>query len=109
MTKPLKILLCVLIALALVGVLVYAIYSYIHRYDPDNFIGLTAEQIIKRHGEFDGCHFWDSTETYRTGVYVIKQKRVGYLGTYPEEYFIIHFDENGIAYECEHEMGGQGG
>ena len=109
MNKPLKTLLCILLILVLIGTLAFVIYKYINRYDPDNFIGLTAEQIIGRYGEFDRCSFWDSTENYRAGVYTVKPKRVGFLGTYNEEYFVIRFDEKGFAYECEYVIGGAGG
>ena len=113
MNKMLKISLCILLAIALLGTIVFAvgfaIHKYLHRYDFDNFIGLTADQITKKYGEFDRCGFWPSTGEYRTGVYVIKPERVGFLGTYVEEYLVIYFDENGVAYECVRQLGGQGG
>ena len=109
MNKSLKISLCVLLTLALAGALMFTIHKYVNRYNPDNFIGLTSEQIINRYGEFDRYSFWDSTENYRAGVYTVKPKRVGYFGTYNEEYFVIRFDKNGIVYECEYVIGGAGG
>lgn len=109
MNKPLRTSLCILLILVLIGALTFVIYKYINRYDPNNFIGLTAEQITDCYGEFDRCSFWDSTESYRTGVYIVKPKRVGFLGTYNEEYFVIRFDEKGLAYECEYVIGGAGG
>ena len=109
MSKTLKISLCILLILVLIGVLVFGIYKYIHRWDPENFIGLTAEQIMDRYGEFYGCLFWDTTGNYRRGVYLVKPERVGYFGTDPEEYFVIEFDENGVAYKCKYEIGGKGG
>lgn len=109
MKKPLKILLCILIIAILIGTLAFIIYKYINRYDPDNFIGLTAEQIINRYGEFDRSYVWNSTGHYRVGVYIVKPEYVGFFGTYNEEYFVIRFDENGVAYECEYIVGGAGG
>ena len=109
MNKSLKISLCILLALVLIGAFTFIIYKYVNRYDPDNFIGLTAEQIINRYGEFDRYSFWDQTENYRAGVYTVKPKRVGFLGTYNEEYFVIRFDKKGFAYECEYIIGGAGG
>ena len=109
MAKRLKILLCILIIGVLVGVLACIIHKYINRYDPDKFVGLTADEIIEHYGEFDRCSFWDSTGHYRSGVYVIKPKRVGFLGTYYEEYIVISFDENGIAFDCARDTGGKGG
>lgn len=105
MNKPLKALLCVL----LVGALIFVIYTYTNRYDHDNFVGLTAEQIIRCYGEFDRSSFWDSTGNCRAGVYIVKPKRVGFLGTYDEEYFVIRFNENGVSYECAYVVGGLGG
>ena len=109
MNKHLKILICILLILVLLGALTFVIYKYINRYNPDNYIGLTAEQITNRYGEFDRCSFWNLNGGYRTGVYIVKPKRVGFLGTYDEEYFVIRFDEKGFAYECEYVLGGAGG
>ena len=109
MNKTLKMSLCILLILVLIGLVVFGIYKYIHRWDPENFIGLTAEQIINCYGEFDRCSFWASTGNYRVGRYTVKPERVGFLGTYNEERFVIRFDENGIAYECEYVIGGKGG
>lgn len=109
MNKPLRMLLYILIVSVLIGTLAFIIYKYINRYDPDNFIGLTAEQITDHYGEFDRCSFWNSTGHCRAGVYIVKPKRVGFLGTYNEEYLVLRFDENGVAYECEYVIGGAGG
>ena len=109
MNKTLKKYLCILLIVVLIGLAIFGVYKFIHRWDAENFIGLTAEQIIDRNGEFYGCIFWDTTGHYRKGVYLVKPQRVGYFGTDPEEYFVIYFDENGIAYECEYVLGGAGG
>ena len=42
-------------------------------------------------------------------IYIVKPKVVGFLGTYNEEYFLIRFDENGVAYDCEYVVTGAGG
>lgn len=78
-------------------------------YNSDDFIGLSSQQIVEEFGEFDRYSFWDSTKNYRTGVYIVKPKRVGFFGTYNEEYFVIRFDKKGFAYECEYVIGGAGG
>lgn len=88
---------------------VYGIYKYKHRYDAENYVGRSAEEIIKRYGEFDRRTFRDSDGGYLTGTYIAKPRRVGFLGTYEEEYLLISFDENGIAYEAVYELGGKGG
>ena len=109
MNKTLKISLCILLILVLIGLLVFGIYKYTHRWDPENFIGLTAEQIMDRYGEFYGCLFWDTTGNYRRGVYLIRPKHVGFFGTDYGEYLVIEFDENGIAYKCLREPVNEGG
>jgi hypothetical protein len=40
---------------------------------------------------------------------VIKERRVGFLGTSPAEVLSISFDENGIAYRTSEELGDWGG
>ena len=100
MNETLKKHLCILLIVVLIGLLVFGIYKYTHRWDPENFIGLSAEQIISRYGEFYGCLFWDTTGNYRRGVYQISTERVGLFGMVHEEYLVIEFDENGIAYYC---------
>ena len=39
----------------------------------------------------------------------LRSKLSRYFGTTPEEYLLIEFDQNGIAYECYEETGGIGG
>lgn len=110
MNKPLKVLLCIVVVVALLGALTFAIYKSIKPYDPDDFVGLTANQIIECYGKFDIRRFWDSEAgCYRACGYTVKPQSVGFLGTDPPEYFMIHFDENGIAYKCAYETGGWGG
>ena len=78
-------------------------------YDEEDYIGRTEDQIIARYGEFDRFTKWESTGHYRSGIYIIKPKRVGYLGTYNEEHFLIQFDENGVVTGCEYVVTGAGG
>lgn len=109
MRKSLKIILLILFAASLIGALGLVIHKYINRYDEENYIGLTAEQIMNRYGPFDRVSFWDNTDQYRSGVYIVKPERVGFFGTSYEEYFVISFDENGVACECSYVYGGRGG
>ena len=110
MKKPWKIILLILLAAAILfGILAFVVYQWAHRYEPENYIGRTAQQIIIRYGKFDRSTTWESTGNYRTGIYIVKPKVVGYLGTYNEEYFLIRFDENGVAYDCEYVVTGAGG
>ena len=110
MNKTLKILLCIAVAIALLGAFIFAIYKMDNPYDPDDFMGLTYQEIIEHYGEFDVCRGWDAKNgLYRACGYMVKPKRVGYLGTEPPEYFMIYFNEEGVAYECNYETGGWGG
>ncbi len=99
----------VLLVLALVLPLIFTGCAKEDPYDAANYVGLTAEQIQERYGEFDRCGFWNSTEVCRWGVYVVQPRYVGFLMTHHEEYVRIQFDENGVALGCTQETGGQGG
>ena len=82
------------------------------KYSEEDFIGLTSQEIIDKYGDFDHCHQSpDDDGIYRNTMcgYIVKEEHVGYLGTTPADYFLIHFDSEGIAYECTIEQGGWGG
>ena len=88
-------------------------------YDEEWIIGKTSVEIQEQYGTFyrvellpdsryvqaDADVFYKNADCY----YLIEEERVGWLGTYPEEYFVIRFDENGIAIDCYEELGGKGG
>ena len=88
-------------------------------YDEEWIIGKTSAEIQERYGTFYQVRvlpYGDPIEVkedtvYKNakGYYHIEEERVGWLGTYPEEYFVIRFDENGIAIDCYEELGGKGG
>lgn len=73
------------------------------KYTPEQFIGKTSAEIIAEYGAFD-CTMMppDADGLYRSSScgYTVKEPRVGFLGTSPEELFFIRFDENGVAVEC---------
>ena len=101
-----------LIALAVFLVFSLAACNLFRPYDPEDFIGLTSAEIVEKYGEFDHIFAYPSEDgLYRKAIcgYIVKEARVGFLGTDPPEYFMIHFDENAIAYECTYETGGWGG
>ena len=86
--------------LLLVAVLVSACATAM--YDEEEVIGLTSAEVVTLYGAFD---VWtadpDVDGLYRSAGagYLTKEKRVGFFGTAPEEFYLIHFDENGIAYK----------
>ena len=82
------------------------------KYNEDWIIGKTYDQVVARYGEFDNYSTitdLDGSFMYFLGSYVVKPKRVGYLGTWQGTYFHVYFDKNGVAYECEEALGGKGG
>ena len=82
------------------------------KYNEKYIIGKTKEQVVEKYGDFE----WyipqkDENEqmSHYIGVYTVKPKEVGYLGTKPPIYFYIKFNAKEIAVECYEEVGGQGG
>jgi len=83
-----------------------------HRYDEGWILGKTSAEVEARYGPFaiSGLDR-DEDGRYRSCLcgYVIKEKRVGALGTDPEILFVIHFNAEGIAVETKVAPGGWGG
>ncbi|MBR6776885.1 MAG: hypothetical protein IKM27_03975 [Clostridia bacterium] len=76
------------------------------RFKEDDIIGLTSAEIIEKYGEFDRPQGKPGEDgLYRNCAcgYLISEAKTGYLGTTPPEYFMITFDENGIACYCRYE------
>lgn len=88
-------------------------------YDEEWILGKTSAEIQEKYGTFYKVTllpYGDPIEVnenviYQNAIayYLIEEERVGWLGTYPEEYFVIRFDENGKAVDCREELGGKGG
>ena len=81
-------------------------------YDKNDFIGHNSKEITINFGAFDVT--LDDPQSdglyYHTGCgYISREAEQGFFGTTPPEYFMIYFDENGIACKCEYEKGGWGG
>ena len=74
------------------------------KYKERNIVGKTASQIEEQYGQFDlvGVNFvtLDSSYNGYGNGYLLKESRVGFLGTNPAEYLFIIFDENSIATAC---------
>ena len=85
--------------------------SCIPSYDEEWIIGKTDDEITARYGQFDtwyGNYAPDGTYTGWIAQYTIKEKRVGYLQTYPEETLLIVFDTNSVAINCREVVGRPG-
>ncbi len=65
-------------------------------------IGKDANKIEQRYGDFD-------KEIGDSKGYCVEPARVGFFGTSWPKYYMIYFDENGVAYKVQVEDGGWGG
>ena len=105
-------------SLALIGsvlllvLIVVVFFVKNEKYNDEWILGKTKEQIVEKYGDFE----WyvpkkDANEQvmYYVGMYTIKPKRVGFLGTTQATYFCIKFDLDGIAFECYEKNAGEGG
>ena len=82
-------------------------------YDEKDFLGKTSLQIEAQFGKFDNHQSRaDDDGLYKCtkcGYRLTPDKR-GLWGTpIPGKYYMISFDENGVAHECQIETGGWGG
>lgn len=82
------------------------------KYNDEWILGKTKEQIVEKYGDFE----WyvpkkDANEQviYYVGMYTVKPKRVGSLGTKQANFFCIKFNMDNIAVECYEKQAGQGG
>ena len=95
-----------IVVLLLLGVLLITALSGCSKYTEDDFLGLTSLEIIEKYGDFDrkrGAP--DEDGLYRDCAcgYLISEKETNFFGTTPPEYFMIYFDENGVADWCNYE------
>ena len=80
-------------------------------YDEQWIVGKTDEEIISRYGKFDTRYnLYDSEGTYEgwIGTFTLKEERVGFLQTYPEECLKVTFDTNNVAVNCKVDVGRPG-
>ena len=100
----------------LIGVTIslYACSSQIvaGKYDKDWIIGKTSSEIEERYGKFDLCN--NSKQINESGNYY--NTRCGYMtkqwspyATAKDEFFMICFDEDGVAYEFKENYPRPGG
>ena len=109
MNETLKKYLCALLIVVLIGLAIFGIYKFNHRWDEENFIGLSYQEITRRYGRFDKYRTQESGEHVLWGIYITEEHRAPWFGINYDEYVIIHFDENGIAYKCRYDHTGKGG
>ncbi len=95
-----------IVVLLLLGVLLITAFSGCSKYTEDDIIGLTSLEIIEKYGDFDRKRGTpDEDGLYRDCAcgYLISEKETDFFGTTPPEYFMIYFDENGVADWCNYE------
>lgn len=86
--------------------LMVALVGCSEKYDKEDIIGKTSNEIIDTYGEFNsiiGIDAPDENGIYRNCKcgYTIEKAKQGFLGSSDEILFYIYFDENGIATDCE--------
>lgn len=82
------------------------------KYDKNAFIGYNSNEIAMKYGDFDivtDGPQGDGLYCHCKCGYISRETQKDNFGTIPPEYFMIYFDENGIAYKCEYEQGRVGG
>ena len=83
--------------------IIAAIWVNRNPYHEEWIIGKTYDQVVEKYGEFDQYITNKNSNgdpVCTTGSYILKPRRVGYLGTTSAEYFSIQFDMDGVAYKC---------
>ena len=92
--------------------LLIAFFGENEKYDDKWILGKTKEQIVEKYGDFE----WyvprkNANEQVigYVGMYTLKPKRVGFLGTENAIYFCIKLNIDEIAVECYEERAGKGG
>lgn len=76
------------------------------KYNEEYIIGKSSDEIVSTYGEFDniiGIDVPDENGVYRNCKcgYTVEEAKKGFFGASDEILFYIHFDEKGLATECE--------
>lgn len=93
-----------ILAIILLTLLILCVLSGCEKkYSEGEIIGLTSSEVVEKYGDFDRKQGTPDEEgLYRDCAcgYLISEKRVGFFGTTPPEYFMIYFDGDGVAHWC---------
>ena len=74
------------------------------KFDEEWIIGKNSSEIEEKYGKFDFLSVDRKSDgkIYRGKAgYLTKEEHTGYLGTDPEEFYVIYFDSDGIAYKTQ--------
>ncbi len=114
--KRFIILAIVLIVFITVGVLWIKHFRATHpthyRFNDEFVIGSTADEIQDRYGDFDIYYEFDGPSTTgvsAVGIYQVSYKNNSWIFYRTDEFYNIHFDENGIAIDIYFQEGWPGG
>ena len=108
----LMLLIAVAVIIVILGIL---IYRYNCVYNEKWVVGKHYTEIMDRYGDFDRGYpkpyYPGKTELDFPGTYCYQITPPGknWLDLTSEEYLVIHFNENGIAYRAERKRGWYGG
>lgn len=95
----------IILILTLVTLLCFS--SCGEKYSENDFIGLSSLDIVNKFGDFDRKQSIPNDDgLYRNCAcgYLVAEAKKGFFGTTPPKYFMIYFDENGIARYCVYEQ-----
>lgn len=76
------------------------------KYREEKFIGRSSQEIREKYGKFDYLSLQDAPGLWRTCWcgYKICDKYGGFFGTDYPLYFMIYFNEEGIATKCKYKI-----
>ncbi len=94
-----------LFALVAAVVLITACFSACNKYDEDKILGLTSAEVIEKYGDFDRKQGIEEDGLYRNCAcgYLVSKSKNFFDGVVVPKYFMISFDEFGIAVCCVYE------
>jgi len=108
--KPFIIICVIALVAVIIGAMYWSSHSTDYEYDDEWIIGKNEYQVIERYGEFD-IQFDENGRGGFSRGYCVKPMSYDKLFGEPiwPEYYMIYFDEQGIAYETKIKVGGVGG
>ena len=110
----LVVILVIALVIALFAVALLAVFKgpelyYRLKYREEKIIGMSSQEVVEKYGKFDRPALLEAPGLWKNCKcgYRIKEAGVGLFGDWDvaSEYFMIYFNEEGIAYKCEVEYG----
>ena len=98
---------CILFVVIVAILLCFSSCGTKYKYDADEVVGLTSIQIVEKYGNFDRSPGYPNEDGLYCNVrcgYLITPASKGCSGSPYPEYFMIYFDENGVATLARYEQ-----